>query len=96
MNIYKQSLLTTVIVSAISVNTSVSAENTTDSDQLFEWAEINFSQFFSPTEQTSGTIEQYYYRYYPGTNTVLATSGNNVHYYSPDVKSILTIILILL
>jgi len=86
MNIYKQSLLTTVIVSAISVNTSVSAENTTDSDQLFEWAEINFSQFFSPTEQTSGTIEQYYYRYYPGTNTVLATSGNNVHYYSPDVN----------
>ena len=85
MNTYKQSLLTTIILSAISVNTSVSADNTTDSDRLFNWAEINFSQLFSPSGQISGIFEQYYYRYYPDTNIYLATSGNNVHYYRPDI-----------
>lgn len=45
------------------------------SDCLFNWAERTYPQFFSPAASVSSTIAQYYFRYYAGATTYLATSS---------------------
>lgn len=44
-------------------------------DCLFAWAELSFSQYFAPGGSPSLTSGPYYYRYYSGTATYLATSS---------------------
>ena len=48
-----------------------------DSERLFNWAEIVYAQFF-PKGGTPGTYQQYTYRYYPATSNYLATANGRV------------------
>ena len=54
------------------------------SDCLFNWAEVNYSQLFSPAKVTSQTSSPYYYRYYQNTNAYLGVSSANTHVYYLD------------
>jgi hypothetical protein len=49
-------------------------------DCLFNWAERNFSQYFSPAASAaSQNLAPYYYRHYSGTDNYLATSSADDH-----------------
>lgn len=49
------------------------------SDCVFNWAERTYPQFFSPANAVSATVSTYYYRYYSGTGSYLATSSPDMH-----------------
>ncbi len=49
---------------------------------LFDWFEANRPQDFSPAGQPSATMGNYYYRYYPGSNSFIGIDSNNNHVYS--------------
>lgn len=49
------------------------------SDCLFNWAEAHYSQYFAPHVGTSGTYQQYYYRYYPAKGNYVAVSSADNH-----------------
>jgi hypothetical protein len=55
------------------------------SDCLFNWAERNFPTLFAPAGAISNTFAPYYYRLYPQTGAILATSSadHNVYYVGP-------------
>jgi len=46
-----------------------------DADNLFNWAETEFPQYFSTISQQSQTIDEWYYRYYPNTNNYLGVNS---------------------
>lgn len=48
---------------------------TARADCLFNWAERTYPQFFAPAGATSATALPYYYRYYTGTRSYIATSS---------------------
>jgi sugar lactone lactonase YvrE len=50
-------------------------------DCLFNWAEKQYAQYLSPAGATSATLSDYYYRYYSGTNSYLATKSSDNHLY---------------
>ncbi len=52
----------------------------TPADCLFNWAEKNYSQYFSPAGGAAKTSGEYYYRSYAG-NIYLATSSKDNHLY---------------
>lgn len=56
------------------------------SDCLFDWAEENYSELFSPAGVSSQTESIYYYRYYKNTDSYVGTSfaNNHVYYLGPD------------
>lgn len=45
------------------------------SECLFNWAERTYPQYFAPAGASSASAPPYYYRYYGGTRTYLATSS---------------------
>jgi len=49
------------------------------SDCLFAWAETTFSQYFAPPGSQSLASGSYYFRFYSGTGTYLATSSADSH-----------------
>ena len=49
-------------------------------DQLYDWAEETYPQYF-PTHQTSIKIEGYYARHYPTTKIYLGAKDNKVYLY---------------
>ena len=50
-------------------------------DCLFNWAEKNYPQLFSPAGAASQTWESYYYRYYRDTNAYVGISSTDNHVY---------------
>lgn len=54
------------------------------SDCLFNWAETNYPQLFSPAGATSQTLSPYYYRFYQNTHAYLGVSSANSHVYYLD------------
>jgi hypothetical protein len=64
---------------------SVLAYNDEDSNKLFDFAEDNYPQYFSPAnaQTRTGTAfsAAFYYRYYPETGVYLGTRGNLVYVY---------------
>ncbi|HSH88588.1 MAG TPA: PKD domain-containing protein [Ramlibacter sp.] len=52
-------------------------------DQVMDWGEQNFPQFFPP-HQVSSFFSPYLYRYYAQTNIYLAVDGELVQVYGPD------------
>lgn len=50
------------------------AISTEDSDAIFNYAEASYPQFISPSGATSLTAGLYYFRYYPGTSSYIATA----------------------
>ncbi|MEA3543968.1 MAG: peptidylprolyl isomerase, partial [Thermodesulfobacteriota bacterium] len=60
------------------------------SDRLFNFLEASYPQFISPANAISATIEGYYYRYYPLTNSYIATRENQVYYLGPATGNTIT------
>ena len=52
-------------------------------DRIFNYAESTYPSLFTPAGSASQTLSGYYYRYYPQTNSYLATSGGKLYYYAP-------------
>ena len=50
-------------------------------DCLFNWAERAYPSLFAPVGEISNTLAPYYFRYYPQTNSYLATSFADSHVY---------------
>jgi len=63
------------------ISQSVFSDTKSDSDSLFNWAEKQYSKYFSPPNQTSQVLGDYYFRYYPGTGNYLGvnTTDLDVH-----------------
>ena len=62
-----------------------------DSDRLFNYLEKTYPQYLAPaTGKGSATASGYYYRYYSGTNTYIATSGGTLYYYGPLFPGVIT------
>lgn len=57
-----------------------------ESNRLFNWVEVGspYSGLFAPAVQPSATIEGYYYRFYPTTNSALGTKDGDVWYLDPN------------
>lgn len=53
---------------------TVFADTLSDSDLLFDWAESQYPQYFSPAGQNSQTFQVWYYRYYPDTDIYLGVN----------------------
>jgi len=56
-----------------------------DSNIIFNWAELQFPQYFSPAGQQTQQPDGWYYRFYPVSNTYIATNNNNQVYILGDV-----------
>ena len=55
-----------------------------DSNRAMNWAEQTFPQLLAPHPASSGSIEGYYYRYYPVTNTYVGTKNGNAYLMGSD------------
>lgn len=55
---------------------SAVADLRTDANKIFNWAEQNYSQFFSPDGSETNTFEQWLYRYYSDTDNYLGVNSN--------------------
>ena len=60
-------------------------DNLSDSNRLFDWAEVGYPQFFSPAGTETFSIDIYTARYYSDTNNYLGTTQNNDVYVYGDV-----------
>lgn len=57
-----------------------------ESDEFFAWAEANYPTLF-PTHPTSQTFAKYTYRYYAGTDLVLAVQNKKVYGFGDSVTN---------
>ncbi len=57
------------------------ADNLSDSNRLFDFAEQTFPHFFYPSGQETIEVNGYLARYYPGTNNYVGTQGDDVYVY---------------
>ncbi len=55
------------------------ASKLSDSNALFDWAEINYPQYFNPSSSATETIGDYFARFYPKTKNYIGTLGNDVY-----------------
>ncbi|MCV6638429.1 amidohydrolase [Candidatus Albibeggiatoa sp. nov. NOAA] len=70
----------------------VFANNLNDSTKLFDWAESNYPQYFSPAKQPTTPISGLLARYYPDTQNYLATSHDyDVYAYSSSTGGLLSL-----
>jgi hypothetical protein len=65
---------TVTMDTAKTVKAGFAAQN--PSDCIFDWAERDFPQFFSPAKASSAVYQNFYYRYYATTGVYLATNDN--------------------
>lgn len=56
-----------ILLLCLLISQSAFSDQTSDSDVLFDWAELKFPNLFSPASQPSLLYGDWYYRYYPGT-----------------------------
>ncbi|MES2949851.1 MAG: hypothetical protein V4858_15015 [Pseudomonadota bacterium] len=55
-----------------------------DSNRAFNWAESAYSNILWPSPAESSSYNGYYYRYYSGTDSLVATKDDTVYYVGPD------------
>ena len=67
----------------------VVADNLSDSNQLFDWAEINYSQFFNPSGKETFQYKDYLVRYYEGTDSYAGTKQEDVYVYGKVFNGLL-------
>lgn len=67
------------------------ADNLSDSNQLFDWVELNYPQYFNPSGQETFQLENYWVRYYENTNTYIGTSGEDVYVYGDEFGGLLKV-----
>jgi len=70
----------TLLCLLIKPNLSI-ADNISDSEKLFNFAEQNYSQYFSPMGAKTSPLEDYLVRYYSETDTYLGTRDGDVYVY---------------
>ena len=63
------------------IDVKVTAIPASTADCLFNWAEKNYPQLFSPAGATSQTWKSFYYRYYSDTNSRVGVSSTDNHVY---------------
>ncbi|GEM_PF-4891190 len=56
-----------------------------NSDRLFDWAENKYPELFSPAQQPSITVPNWYYRYYPATNNYVGVNSAGDVYVLGDI-----------
>lgn len=63
-----------------------------NADCLFNWAEKQYHAMLSPAGAKSGTLSDYYYRYYSDTNAYLAikSSDNHLYFMGPNTGNAIT------
>ena len=66
-----------VSISSVKVLPTVSAEPV---DRLFNYLEQRYPEFIAPAGSSTGLIEGYSYRYYPGTNAYVGSRDGRVYY----------------
>ncbi len=69
-----------VMISSLAVLPTIEVS---DSDRLFNYLEELYPEYISPANAVSATVGGYYYRYYPGTNSYVATRDSTVYYLGP-------------
>jgi len=74
-------LLFSIVILFISL--TAYAASLSDSNKLFDWAEAEFPQFFSPSE-TTFELNGYLVRYYQEKNNYIGTSDDDVYVFGPD------------
>jgi len=52
-------------------------------DRLFNYLEQKYPEFIFPTGNTTGQIEGYDYRYYPGTDAYIGARDSRLYYFGP-------------
>jgi len=76
--------------SSISFNTStITDDNLNKSNTLFDFAEKNYPQFFSPSGVDTFKTQGYWARYYTNTNTYIGTLGKDVYVYGDVFNGLL-------
>lgn len=76
-----------VILNSVSSNSL--STNMTDSDRVFNYLEAVYPEYIAPANTLapigpiSAVFSTYYYRYYPTTNSYIATSNGTVYYMGP-------------
>ena len=67
------------------------ADNLSDSNRLFDWAETNYPLIFNPPGQETLQLGDFLARYYQNTNTYLGTSGEDVYVYGDEFGGLLNV-----
>jgi hypothetical protein len=57
------------------------ADNLSDSNKLFNWAEQNYSQYFNPPGESTFRLKDYLVRHYKKTDIYIGTLGEDVYIY---------------
>jgi hypothetical protein len=78
---------TVTMDAAKTVKAGFTAQN--PSDCIFDWAERDFPQYFSPAKASSAYYQNYYYRYYAATGVYLATNDNILWALGPPTNNAL-------
>jgi len=60
------------------------ADNLIDSNKLFDWAESNYPQYFSPSGTETTRVDNYLVRYYESKNIYLGTLGEDVYVHGDE------------
>ncbi len=58
---------------------TVQADATSDSNRIFDWAEVKYPQYFSPAGSGTETVDGFIFRYYGNTNSYLGTNSGLVY-----------------
>ena len=69
--------------------TSSSADNLSNSNKLFDFAEENYPQFFNPLGSLTYELDEYLVRYYAKSNTYIGTKNNEVYVYGDIFNGLL-------
>ena len=67
------------------------ADNLSDSNELFDWAETSFPQYFSPSGTPTSQIDDFIVRYYSETDIYIGTLENVVYIYGNVFGGLLAI-----
>ncbi len=72
----------------------VRADQATQTECLFNWAETNYPALFAPAGSSTAVFTPYAYRHYTATNAYLGVSSvdNHVYYEGPDGNLLRTVL----
>ncbi len=65
------------------------ADNLSNSNKLFDFAEENYPHFFNPLGGLTYELDGYLVRYYSESNTYIGTKKNEVHVYGDIFNGLL-------
>ncbi len=84
-----KNILLLLLISICSVQSF--ADNFSDSNKLFDWAELNYPEYFSPSGQKTFDINGYLARYYSNTDIYVGTIGKEVYVHGDVFNGLLKV-----